>query len=253
VVVVKTFTKHRRSDLHRLLDQLLGKPESFSEDDRLRVKRYLSGWLSRQKLGGARNRVGWYLSDPRDHGPPCKDILATEGWADKRLSQAIATFHTNSRIGYWNIRVCCYVPGGHRFVMDAGIKHEDKWDKIGLISRKVLWIVISPNYQRVASAQVQREGWIGPTQGRKIVQTIWDHRDYDDVQAWQCRYWDFTCLSNDEESWKRATHHVGWVAKTGVYVAVEQEFEKAIKVARQRTVQGAIRSIIRDHEAEREP
>lgn len=241
--------KQRRRELYRALTRTLGNPAVMTNTQREDVRHVLDGWRGQYtKAQPLDYRARINLSSPRQHGPPTQDSLATEGWLGRYLREAGRAFHTTRPPSHWDFRSICCVPpvvAQNKARWHLGkMEVTTNWSHTSVPHRKCVVLAISPSYHlTVAKQGVARDG-------RKIVQAIWDHRDFEDIQVWQCRYWDFSCINHDEHSWKAATQQQGYVAKTSTHVSVDKDFGKAMAGVKRRTVGHAIRSIIKDYSDE---
>lgn len=230
-----------KTRVHRTLNKTFGDPTTMSNRQRMLVLAMVSGWVGQRKnkssnYGIAHNLVG-RQHDPANAGPPVSFV-------QRHASAGQSAFVRLAPPSHWVISpVTVYSDQAYRLLpKEIGVRPH--WGTIASPSRKQVEIGISMIYHlTVAKHGVSRDG-------KKLVQRIWDHRDYDDKQVWQCEFWDLSCLSSDEGSWMKATQHQGYVVKTATQVAVDVELQDALRTATRRTVRGAIKSILADVEQE---
>ena len=118
------------------------------------------------------------------------------------------------------------------------------WDHIVKQSGKALSITIPVNYHlTVAKHGLQSDG-------RKIIQRVWNHREYSEKETWECFYWDFSGLTKEESSWSKARYCQGFVVKVAGNLFVDTSLSKAVALATLRTVRAGIKSVLGDLDAD---
>lgn len=223
--MVARTAKKIRKDLCRIL----GTPRAMSERELLHIKAAFTGWYNTQMEPP---RSG----NPRIYSVENHDKLIGQRWLIRHGDRAVSRFHGEFREKFGNWSVEAIAKGSPMY--DRPKRH---WKTIETTSRKRVQIVIPVTWH----LDVATKG-IG-SDGRKVVQRAWGHRDYGDKQIWNCYFWDFRKLSNDENSWNKCTYHEGYVAKCDSHVVVDTDLARALKTLGKRVVDEVADGVVLDH------
>lgn len=229
---------HRtKRQLHGALGKLLGSPLNMSYRKKREILISLGGWLGQGLLIGERGMKGlvpqrateyetYKPSVFETHAIRAKNTFPNPGWHWK----------VYPKIKLPKVRGVLGIPKNPDFDMVAS---EMGWNYIIKLDGKSLAVAIPVNYHLVVPKDIR-------VIGRRMIQRVWNHRDYSDRETWECSYWDFSKLSREEGTWSLASWSEGYIVKMPTSIAVEPTLSRAITMATSRTVRGAVRSILRD-------
>lgn len=226
--------KDKRS-LYRFLHRRFGSPLNMSEEMRARLFILLGGWVwQHQKMA---KRENWRLAGSIPSRP-----LMTQTPALPLFERAAGNVPYISTGWHWKIDRLIMLPKSpaHRpRVLIGYADPKNGWNWISKAHGKTVLVAVPVNYHLSVPKELRFVG-------KRFVQRAWNKRVYSDKTIWECSFWDFGKLSGDEESWRKATWHQGYLVQMAVAAAVETTLDRAIAMARSRTIRAGIRSVLSD-------
>lgn len=234
--------KSKKRVFYRTLNNLFGNPATMDMDVRKNIITLFAGWV-KQNSPTAKKKMDkyalYYLTERESFVP----VVPVDLY-NKHAILSLEKFRKPS--WYWKLAPLVRCPDKFPdFRIDRTIYAPNPrltWDWMDKGYNKHLSIMIPANYHNtVAKHGVHLDN-------KKLVQRIWNRREYTDMETWECSFWDFSHVTKSESSWTKAMWYEGFVVKTAINHAVDVSLQRAINLATRRTVTAGIKSILSDQD-----